>query len=59
MDYVSMQQAGSMLGSGAVIVMDEDTCMVRVLERISRFYHSNPAGSARPAAKAPAGCIAR
>jgi NADH-quinone oxidoreductase subunit F len=35
MDYDSIQKAGSGLGSGAVIVMDETTCMVRALERLS------------------------
>src|SRR3989344_2498624 len=44
MDYESIQKAGSMLGSGAVIVMDDTTCMVRVLERISRFYYSESCG---------------
>src|SRR5579872_3855751 len=38
MDFDSVQKAGSALGSGAVIVMDENTCMVRMLERISHFY---------------------
>ena len=40
MDYDSISRAGSMLGSGAVIVMDETTDMVKVLQRISRFYFS-------------------
>ncbi|HEV8646255.1 MAG TPA: NADH-quinone oxidoreductase subunit NuoF, partial [Burkholderiales bacterium] len=35
MDYDSIAKAGSMLGSGAVIVMDETTCMVRALQRLS------------------------
>ncbi|MDH5356422.1 MAG: NADH-quinone oxidoreductase subunit NuoF, partial [Gammaproteobacteria bacterium] len=38
MDYDSITKAGSMLGSGAVIVMDETTDMVKALKRISRFY---------------------
>ena len=38
MDYDSISKAGSMLGSGAVIVMDETTCMVKALERLSYFY---------------------
>jgi NADH-quinone oxidoreductase subunit F len=58
MDYDSIAKAGSMLGSGAVIVMDETTCMVKALERLSYFYTRSPAASARPAAKAPAGCTA-
>ncbi|MGH8224817.1 MAG: complex I 51 kDa subunit family protein, partial [Gammaproteobacteria bacterium] len=48
MDYTSIQQAGSMLGSGAVIVMDEDTCMVKMLERISRFYYAESCGQCTP-----------
>ena len=39
MDYDSISKAGSMLGSGAVIVMDETADMVKVLQRISRFYY--------------------
>ncbi len=48
MDYDSIKEAGSMLGSGAVVVMDEDTCMVKVLERISRFYFSESCGQCTP-----------
>ncbi len=48
MDYESVQKCGSYLGSGAVIVMDETTCMVRVLERISRFYFSESCGQCTP-----------
>jgi len=48
MDYESIVEAGSMLGSGAVIVMDETTCMVRVLERISRFYYAESCGQCTP-----------
>jgi NADH-quinone oxidoreductase subunit F len=48
MDYTSIQEAGSMLGSGAVVVMDEDTCMVRMLERIARFYYSESCGQCTP-----------
>ena len=48
MDYDSVARAGSMLGSGAVIVMDESTCMVRVLERISRFYYAESCGQCTP-----------
>ena len=39
MDYDSIAKAGSMLGSGAVIVMNEDICMVKALERLAYFYH--------------------
>ena len=48
MDYESIQKAGTYLGSGAIIVMDETTCMVRVLERISRFYYSESCGQCTP-----------
>jgi NADH-quinone oxidoreductase subunit F len=48
MDYDSISKAGSMLGSGAVIVMDETTCMVQVLRRISRFYFSESCGQCTP-----------
>jgi len=48
MDYDSIKEAGSMLGSGAVIVMDDMTCMVRVLRRISRFYYSESCGQCTP-----------
>nr|VFJ51849.1 MAG: NADH-quinone oxidoreductase subunit F [Candidatus Kentron sp. FW] len=48
MDYDSIARAGSMLGSGAVIVMDETTCMVKVLERISRFYFAESCGQCTP-----------
>jgi len=48
MDYVSLQQAGSALGTGAMIVMDETTCMVRALRRISRFYYAESCGQCTP-----------
>lgn len=48
MDYDSISKAGSMLGSGAVIVMDDTTCMVKALERISRFYYSESCGQCTP-----------
>jgi NADH-quinone oxidoreductase subunit F len=48
MDYDSISKAGSMLGSGAVIVMDEATDMVKVLQRISRFYYSESCGQCTP-----------
>jgi NADH-quinone oxidoreductase subunit F len=48
MDYDSLKQAGSAIGSAAVIVMDETTCMVRVLERLSRFYHMESCGQCTP-----------
>jgi NADH-quinone oxidoreductase subunit F len=48
MDYDSIAKAGSMLGSGAVIVMDENTCMVRALERLSYFYFEESCGQCTP-----------
>jgi NADH-quinone oxidoreductase subunit F len=48
MDYDSVSKAGSMLGSGAVIVMDETTDMVQALRRISRFYFSESCGQCTP-----------
>ena len=48
MDYDSIQKAGSGLGSGAVIVMDETTCMVDALYRISEFYMDESCGQCTP-----------
>lgn len=48
MDYDSIAGAGSMLGSGAVIVMDETTCMVKALARISHFYFEESCGQCTP-----------
>ncbi len=48
MDYDAIQKAGSGLGSGAVIVMDETTCMVRACQRISRFYFKESCGQCTP-----------
>jgi len=48
MDYDAIAKAGSMLGSGAVIVMDETVCMVKALERLSYFYHEESCGQCTP-----------
>ena len=48
MDYDSLAKAGSMLGAGSVIVMDETTCMVRVLARLAEFYHEESCGQCTP-----------
>ena len=48
MDYNSVKAAGSALGTGAVIVMDDTTCMVSVLRRVSRFYHAESCGQCTP-----------
>ena len=48
MDYDAIQKAGSGLGSGAVIVMDETTCMVAACTRIARFYYAESCGQCTP-----------
>ena len=48
MDYDSIMAAGSMLGSGAVIIMDDTTCMVNMLCRIARFYYAESCGQCTP-----------
>jgi len=48
MDYESLQEAGSMLGSGAVVVIDDSTCMVNLLKRISQFYDAESCGQCTP-----------
>ena len=48
MDYDSIAKAGSMLGSGAVIVMNETRCAVRSLERLSYFYFEESCGQCTP-----------
>ena len=48
MDYDSCAKAGSMLGSGAVIVIDDCHCMVKILDRISYFYYEESCGQCTP-----------
>ena len=48
MDYDSIIKSGSMLGSGAVIVMDETRCAVRSLMRLSYFYYEESCGQCTP-----------
>ncbi len=48
MDYDAIAKAGSMLGSGAVIVMDETVCAVKALERLSFFYWEESCGQCTP-----------
>ncbi|MFZ4498338.1 MAG: NADH-quinone oxidoreductase subunit NuoF [Burkholderiales bacterium] len=48
MDYDSISKAGSMLGSGAVIVMDDTRCMVESLLRLSYFYTHESCGQCTP-----------
>lgn len=48
MDYDSVMQAGSMLGTAAVIVIDDSACMVRTLLNISTFYKQESCGQCTP-----------
>jgi len=48
MDYDSIAKSGSMLGSGALIVMDETRCMVKSLQRLSYFYMHESCGQCTP-----------
>ncbi len=48
LDYDSVAKAGSMLGSGAVIVMDDTRCMVKSLLRLSYFYYEESCGQCTP-----------
>lgn len=48
MDYDSLSKAGTMLGAGSVIVMDETTCMVKTLARLSHFYFEESCGQCTP-----------
>jgi NADH-quinone oxidoreductase subunit F len=48
MDFDSMRKINAFLGTAGIIVMDEDTCMVRALEIIDRFYHHESCGQCSP-----------
>jgi NADH-quinone oxidoreductase subunit F len=48
MSYDGISKAGSMLGAGSVIVMDDTTCMVKALERIAEFYYEESCGQCTP-----------
>ena len=48
MDYESMQTAGTLLGSGGVIVMDDSTCMVKAAWNIARFFAHESCGQCSP-----------
>ena len=48
LDYESIAGAGSMLGSGAIVVLDETVCMVRTLSRLADFYHEESCGQCSP-----------
>ncbi len=44
MDFDSVAKIGSMLGSGGVVMIDEDTCMVKMALRIMKFYAHESCG---------------
>ncbi len=48
MDYDGIEKAGSMLGAGSVIIMNESTCMVEVLTRLAHFYYDESCGQCTP-----------
>jgi NADH-quinone oxidoreductase subunit F len=48
MDYQSLAAAGSMLGSGGAIVMDQSTDLVKIVHRCSRFYEKESCGKCTP-----------
>jgi len=48
MDYDSIAKSGSMLGAGSVIIMDDSTCMVKALARLSHFYFEESCGQCTP-----------
>jgi NADH-quinone oxidoreductase subunit F len=48
MDFDSLAKAGSMLGSAAVIVMDETTCLVRSVARLAKFFNHESCGQCTP-----------
>jgi NADH-quinone oxidoreductase subunit F len=48
MDAESLKAAGSAIGTGGIMVMDEDTDLVKVLARISKFYHHESCGQCTP-----------
>ncbi len=48
MDYDSLSEIGTAIGAGSVIVMDETTCMVSMLERLTYFYYEESCGQCTP-----------
>ena len=48
MDADSLRQAGTMMGTAGMVIMDEDTDIVEVLWRISKFYHHESCGQCTP-----------
>jgi NADH-quinone oxidoreductase subunit F len=48
LDYDSIQSAGSMLGSASLIVLDDDTCIVRAAALMEEFFHHESCGKCTP-----------
>jgi len=48
MDFESLAEAGSMLGTGAIVVMEEGTCMVEVARRLMDFFAHESCGQCTP-----------
>jgi len=48
LDYENLAQAGTMLGSGAIIVIDDSKCMVECLANLTHFYHHESCGQCTP-----------
>jgi len=48
LDYENLAQMGSMLGSGAIIVIDDSNCMVQCLANLTHFYHHESCGQCTP-----------
>jgi NADH-quinone oxidoreductase subunit F len=48
LDFDTMTKAGSMLGSAAVMVMDDTTCMVRSVARLAKFFNHESCGQCTP-----------
>jgi len=48
MDFDSLAAIGSMLGSAGIIAMDEDTCLLDMLNVTTRFYHHESCGQCTP-----------
>jgi NAD-dependent dihydropyrimidine dehydrogenase PreA subunit len=56
LDYEALTQAGSMMGSGGLVVMDETSCMVDIARFFMDFTQAESAANAHPAASAHAAC---
>jgi NADH-quinone oxidoreductase subunit F len=48
LDYENLAQMGTMLGSGAIIVIDDSNCMVQCLANLTHFYHHESCGQCTP-----------